>query len=200
MFRIALSMSLLMASTACSSALGLNDVTRGDGGTDLDRISALEGKLAMMQAALEPIVFRASLGTAQTVHTGEATVVAFDKIELDTRRAFDARAHQYVIPEPGLYLITAIIGYATMNKARANCEISVIKQDQTEVGLTAVTTPGNSSGTGASLLRVASATVAQLAAGDRVYIRAFHDYGSDQTLTTDPRETNVQVIRIPSVN
>lgn len=200
MFRIALSISLLVASTACSSALGLNDVTRGDGGTDLDRISALEDKFAMMQAALKPIVFRASLGTTQTVHTGEATVVAFDKVELDTRRAFDANAHQYVIPEPGQYIITAIIGYSMMNRARANCEISVIKQGQTDVGLTAVTTPGNSSGAGAPLLRIASATVVQLAAGDRVYIRAFHDYGVDQTLTTDPRETNVQVIRIPSMN
>jgi hypothetical protein len=197
-----------MASTACSTTLGLNDVTKGDGGGgELDRISALEDKLATMQDtqdaildALKPVVFRASLGTPQPVQTGVDTIVAFDKVELDTHRAFDASAHQYVIPVSGQYLITATVGYSMIDKARANCEIWVKKQNQPEVGQTAVTTPGNASGIGNTVLRVASATVVQLAAGDRVYIKAFHDYVTDLGLTNVPRETNLQIIRIPSMN
>ena len=208
MSRIALSMTLLMASAACSNTLGLGEVTRGDGGgTELDRISALEEKLAILQAsqdatiaALKPVAFRASLGTIQTVPSDVATIVAFDHVELDTHRAYDAGAHQYVIQVSGQYIITAIVGYSGMDKARANCEIWINKQDQTPVGQTMVTAPGNSSGSGATLLRVASATAVQLEAGDRVYIRAFHDYGINRDLLAGSRETSLQIIRIPSMN
>jgi tRNA A-37 threonylcarbamoyl transferase component Bud32 len=188
--------------------LGLDNVTRGDGGEgEIDRISALEDKVAMLQktqdavlAALKPVMFRASLGTPQTVPSRTVEVVNFDRIELDTVGAFDANTHQYVIRMPGQYIITATVGYMMMDKARANCEIMVEKPDHSVVGKAVATIPGNSSGIGDTVLRVASATIVQLAAGDLVYIRAYHDDAGDQMLTTDPRETNVQIILVPSMN
>jgi hypothetical protein len=209
MSRIALSVTLLVACTACSTALGLNDVTRGDGGEgELDRISALEGKVAMLQAsqdamldALKPVAFRASLGLAQTVPSSGAsgTIVAFDKVELDTHGAFDTQAHKYVVPVPGQYIVIAIVGYSGMDNGRANCEIWVDQSGSTSKSETAVTTAGNSSGTGAALVRVTSATAVQLDAGDRVYVKAFHDNGLERTLITETRSTNLQIIRVPTL-
>jgi hypothetical protein len=65
---------------------------------------------------------------------------------------------------------------------------------------TAVTTSGNSSGTGAALVRVTSAAVVQLGVGDRVYVKAYHDYGLDRDLVVETRSTHLQIIRIPSMN
>lgn len=209
MSRIALSVSLLVAATACSNALGLNDVTRGDGGEgELDRIAALEAKVATLQAAqdamldaLKPVAFRASLGLAQPVPSGGAsgTIVAFDKVELDTHGGFDAQAHKYVAPVPGQYVVMAIVGYSGLDTGRANCEIWVDASGSSSRSATAVTTAGNSSGTGAALVRVTSATALQLDAGDRVYVKAYHDNGAERTLLNESRSTNLQVIRISNI-
>jgi hypothetical protein len=133
MLRIALLVVIVVASVACSTALGLNDVTQGEGGDgEFDRITALEDQVALLQAsqdatlaALRPVAFRASLATVQAV-TGvgsTGTVVAFDEIDLDTHHKFDLATHQYGIPMRGEYLVAAVVGYSDMNKARANCEI-----------------------------------------------------------------------------
>ena len=210
--RIALAMTLLVASAACSTSLGVHDVTRGDGGEgELDRISALEDKVAMLQAsqaatlaALKPIALRASLGTPLTVHNGDTTggmgtIVPFDTVQLDTHGKFDHDAHQYVIPVPGQYIVTAIVGYLGLNNGRANCEIWVDRQGSSK-SETAVTTAGNSSGTGTALVRVTSTAAVQLDAGDRVYVKAFQDNAVDVTLLAESRSTNLQVILVPSVN
>ncbi len=209
MSRIALSMTHLVVSTACSNTLGLSDVTRGDGGgTELDRISALEDKVAMLQAsqavtlaALKPVAFRASLGTQQPVQSGGSagTIVAFDTVQLDTHNKFDRDAHQYVIPVPGQYIVTAIVGYSGLDNGRANCEIWVDRPGPSSKSETAVTTAGNSSGTGAALVRVTSATALQLDEGDRVYVKAFQDNGLEVELLAESRSTNLQVILVPSV-
>lgn len=201
---------IAIASAACSSTLGLNDVTRSDAGTgELDRIAALEDQLAAMKAsqdavlaALKPIAFRASLATVQSVRgdgpTG--TVVAFDSIEQDTHHRFDLASHKYVIPMRGEYLVAATVGYADMDKARANCEIWVDQQGGTAgISETAATTPGNSSGVGDKFLRITSAATLQLEAEDRVYVKAFHDYGSDRNLLAEARSTNLQIVRIPGL-
>jgi hypothetical protein len=45
-----------------------------------------------------------------------------------------------------------------------------------------------------------SATVVDLAVGDRVYIKTFHDYGADRLIFYGSRETNLQIIRIPGID
>lgn len=209
MLRIAPSIVLVAALAACSNALGLNDVTRGEGGEgELDRIAALEDQVALLQAtqdatlaALRPIAFRASLATVQSVSgvASTGTVVAFDTVDLDTHHKFDLTAHKYVIPVRGEYVVAAIIGYSDMNQARANCEIWVDK-GASSTSQTAVTTPGNSSGVGDHLVRVTSVATLQLDADDRVYVKAFHDFGSDRNLLAEARTTNLQIVRIPSVD
>jgi C1q domain-containing protein len=209
MLKIASSIALVVALAACSNALGLNDVTRGEGGDgELDRIAALEDQVALLQAtqdatvaALRPVAFRASLATAQAVTgVGSAgTVVAFDKVDLDTHHKFDLATHKYVIPVRGEYVIAAIVGYSGMSQARANCEIWADKQGSS-TSQTAVTTPGNSSAIGDPLVRVTSVATMQLDADDRVYVKAFHDFGSDRNLLAEARSTNLQIVRIPSVD
>jgi C1q domain-containing protein len=126
------------------------------------------------------------------------TVVAFDKVDLDTHQKFDLPTHKYVIPVRGEYLVAAIIGYSGMDRGRANCEIWVDKPGS-QTSQTAVTTPGNASAVGDPLVRVTSVATLQLDAGDRVYVKAFHDAGSDRNLLAEARSTNLQIVRIPSV-
>jgi hypothetical protein len=208
MQRIALSVNLLVASASCSTTLGLNDVTRGDGGGgELDRISALEEKVATLQAsqdaildALKPVAFRASLEAPETVHNGTptsgGTLVEFDTVQLDTHNMYDRAAHQYVIPVPGQYIVIAIVGYSAMGSGRANCEIWIDGAGSSSRSETAVTTPGTSDRT--DIVRVISTAAVQLDAGDRVYVHAFQDSGTDKMLLTEPRSTNLQIIRIPT--
>lgn len=201
---------IALASAACSSTLGLNDVTRGDAGTgELDRIAALEQQVAAMKAsqdatlaALEPIALRASLATAQSVPgVGAAgTIVLFDQIDRDTHHKYDAATGKYAIPVRGEYVVVAVLGYDEMNKARANCEIWVdTPAAPNGRSLTAVTTPANASGTGAQLVRVTCTAIAQLDAGDRVYVKAFDDLGAPTPLITEARSTNFEIIRIPGL-
>jgi hypothetical protein len=200
--RNALAISLLMTYAACSTSLGINDVTRGDGGEgELDRLSALEDKVAMLQASLKPIAFRVSLGVPQsipdtTTTTNTGTPVQFDTVQLDTHAAFDHQAFMYVAPEPGQYIATAIIGYKQLTKGRANCEIWVDRSGSSK-SETAVTSAGNSTSDG--LVRVTSTAILQLDAGDRVYVKAFHDNGAPVELLDEARSTNLQIIRIPTV-
>src|SRR5689334_19870787 len=103
---------IAIASAACSSTLGLNDVTRNDAGAgELDRIAALEDQIAAMKAsqdavlaALRPVAFRASLAADQISHDGADEAVNFDQIELDTHHAYDLGIHRYVIPVRGEYV------------------------------------------------------------------------------------------------
>lgn len=202
--RIVLAVIALVASAACSTTLGLNDVTRGDGGEgELDRISALENRLEILQASLRPIAFRASLGDpGQSIHDASftanmGTIVMFNTVQLDTHAAFDRATSKYTIPEPGQYIVTAIVGYRTVNVGRANCEIWVDRPSSSR-SETAVSSAGNATGVDA-LLRVTSTAAVQLDAGDRVYVKAFHDNGADVELLSEPRSTNLQIIRIPTV-
>lgn len=47
---------------------------------------------------------------------------------------------------------------------------------------------------------VTSVATLQLDAGDRVYVKAFHDFGFDRSLLAGARSTNLQIVRIPSVD
>jgi hypothetical protein len=120
--------------------------------------------------------------------------VVLDKVEQDTHGAFDATTHEYVIPVSGQYVIVATVGYSEMDKGRANNEIRINAVNQT-----AVTTPGNSSGTGSKLLRVSSTTAVHLEKGDHVSLRTFHDYGTPRDLMPGLRETNLQIVRVPDI-
>lgn len=166
-----------------------------------DRITALEGKIA----ALKPVVLLAKLIADQPVPSDVDTTVAVTA-EVDTHHAFNA-AHEYIAPLPGKYLITATVSYAGMDRARANNEIWITGANTpaASVRQNAVTASGNSSGSGATLLRINSATIVQLDQGDRVALRAFHDYGVERFVVSDAAaqgrmETTLQIIRIPDVN
>jgi C1q domain len=198
---------IAIASAACSSALGLNDVTRGDAGAgELDRIAALEDQIAALRtsqdamlAALKPIAFRASLAKLQTALNDSDTPVKFDHVDLDTHHGYDPATGRYVIPVRGEYVVVAIVSYQDMETGRGNCELWVDTATKSGVQLTAVTTPSSVS-SGSHLLRVTSAATVQLEAGDRVYVAAFQDSGGERTLFAEARSTNFQIVRIPSLD
>lgn len=211
---------ILVAATSCAATLAFVSTVHiscgavppacADQCADLamlqEKVAALE---ASVSAALKPVAFRAFLGATQSVSSGMDATVALDQVELDTHGAFEIATYQYVIPVSGQYAISTTLSYSGrdsataytgMDKARANVEIWVIRRDKTELGLAVGTTPGNSSGTGATLLRVHSAKVVNLELGDRVFVRTFHDYGVPRNLTAGLRETNLQIIRIPGLD
>jgi hypothetical protein len=198
---------ILVAATSCAATLAFVTTVNISCGVvkpacadQCGDFMALQDRVASLEKALEPVAFRAFLATAQSVpSSGDGAVVAFDMVELDTRSAFDATNHQYVIPVAGQYVITATVGYSGMDKGRANGEIWVATRYRGLVPQAAVTTPGNSSGTGSTVLRLDSATAVHLDAGDRVYVKAFHDYGIDRDLLVGLRDTNLQIIRIPDL-
>jgi hypothetical protein len=208
--------AVLMVATSCAATLALVatvNVSCGmvkvapacaDQCPDLtvlqDRISTLEASVAALRGALDPVVFSAFLETTQNVDTATGTVVALDKAVLDTRNGFDLATHDYSIPVTGEYVIIATVTYLGLDKARANTEIRILRRDGTIVEQAATTTPGNSSGIGFTGIRVTSATSVHLEAGDRVELRAFHDYPTSLNLNTGPRDTHLQIVRIPSAS
>ena len=160
-----------------------------------DRIAALEAKIV----ALQPIALLARLTSDQNIQSDADTTLALTA-DVDTHRAFNA-AHEYVAPLPGKYLVTATVSYAGMDKARANNEIWVTKANMPPVRQNVVTAPG-SPGVAGPGLRINSATIVQLDAGDRVALKTFHDYGVARVFVSDAAtpdrvETNLQIIRIP---
>jgi hypothetical protein len=163
-----------------------------------DRVAALEAKAAAQQ----PVVLLARLPANQSVASGTDPTVALTA-DVDTHHAFNGN-HEYVIPLSGKYLITATVSYSGMDKARANNEIWITRANTPPVRQNAVTAPGNSSGAGATFLRINSATIVQLDQGDRVALRTFHDYGVDRVVISEETpgfvETNLQIIRIPDIN
>ena len=214
--------TILVAATSCAATLAFVatvNVSCGtvrvptacaDPCTDLtalqDRVAALEAKAAAQQ----PVVFLARLTANQSVASGTDTTVALTA-DVDTHHAFNGN-DEYVIPLSGKYLITATISYSGattsysgMDKARANNEIWITRANTPPVRQNAVTAAGNSSGVGATGLRINSATIVQLDQGDRVALRTFHDYGADRVVVSDAAtpgsvETNLQIIRIPDIN
>lgn len=192
---------ILVAATSCAATLAFVTTVNLSCGVvkpacadQCGDFKALQDKVASLEAALRPVTFFAYLAGSQSVASDDDATVALDKVEVDTHSAFDAATHEYVIPVSGQYLIAATVGYSGMDKARANNEIRINAVNQT-----AVTTPGNSSGTGSTLLRVNSATAIHLEKGDHVSLRAFHDYGVPRDLMPGLRETNLQIIRIPDM-
>lgn len=163
-----------------------------------DRLAALEAKIATLQ----PTVLLARLTSDQTIPSDMDTTVALIA-DVDTHRALNT-AHEYVAPLSGKYLITATVSYAGMDKARANNEIWITKGNIPPVRQNVVTAPGSPSVAGPGL-RINSATIVQLDQGDRVALKAFHDYGVPKFVVSDSAtpgrvETNLQIIRIPDVN
>ena len=163
-----------------------------------DRLAALEAKIVTLQ----PTVLLAKLTSDQTVPTDMDTTVEVTA-NVDTHRALNA-AHEYVAPLSGKYLITATVSYAGMDKARANNEIWITKANLPPVRQNVVTAPGSPSVAGPNL-RINSATIVQLDQGDRVALKAFHNYGDPRVIVSDTAnrdrvETNLQIIRIPDVN
>ena len=163
-----------------------------------DRITALEAKTV----ALQPTVLLAKLTVDQNIQSDTDTTLALTA-DVDTHRAFNAN-HEYVAPLSGKYLVTATVSYTGMDKARANNEVWVTKANMSPVRQNVVTAPGSPSVAGAGL-RINSATVVELDAGDRVALKAFHDYGVARVVVSnaaapDRVETNLQIIRIPDAN
>ena len=160
-----------------------------------DKIAELETKLT----ALQPVVLLARL-TSDQVIANDADVTVAVTADVDTHRALNA-AHEYVVPLAGKYLVTATLSYAGMDKGRANNELWITKPNMPPIRQNVVTAPGSASVAGPGL-RLNSATIVQLDQGDRIALKAFHDYGADRTITSDAaspgrEETTLQVIRIP---